>query len=54
LHPLRTTNIAGDSEIIGLVKETAQLDPEKLYIHIVYNWILGAFPAKSTVYTPFT
>ena len=30
LHPLRTTNVAGDSKIIALVKEEAQLDPEYL------------------------
>ena len=28
LHPLRTTNIAGDFEIIALGKKEAQLDPE--------------------------
>ena len=32
LHPLRTTNIAGDSEIIALVKEEAQLDLEYLSV----------------------
>ena len=32
MHPLRTTNIAGDSEIIALVKEEAQLDPEYLSV----------------------
>jgi hypothetical protein len=32
LHPLRTTNIAGDSEIIALVKKEAQPDPEYLSV----------------------
>ena len=32
LHPLRTTNVAGDSEILALVKEEAQLDPEYLSV----------------------
>jgi hypothetical protein len=32
LHPLRNTNFAGDAEIIALVKEVAQLDPEYLSV----------------------